>query len=72
MSKRPGGVLWISSERVDRMGAKMKTQKNSLRFEQNPKNPGPKFNPKKSHAEFSSHKNFQKALNDITPKKIPT
>ena len=25
--------------------------------------------PKKSHAEFSSHKNFQKALNDITPKK---
>ena len=30
-----------------------------------PKIPGPKFNPKKSHAEFPSHKNFQKALNDI-------
>lgn len=42
-----GGVLWISSERVDRMGAKMKTQKNSLRFEQNPNNPGPKLNPQK-------------------------
>ena len=45
--------------------------------------PRPKFNPqiKKSHAEFPSHKNFQKALNDITrrietlvfiPKKLPT
>ena len=28
--------------------------------------PGPKFNPQKSHAEFPSYKNFQKALNDIT------
>ena len=53
------------------MGAKMKTPKKSLGFKQNPKNPGPKFNPKKSHAEFLSHKNFQKALNDITPKKNP-
>ena len=38
-------------------------------FKQNPK----KFldqnlTPKKSHAEFPSHKNFQKALNDITRK----
>ena len=30
--------------------------------------PGPNFAPKKSHAEFPSHKNFQKALNDITQK----
>ena len=31
------------------------------------KNPEPKFNLKKySHAEFPSHKSFQKALNDIT------
>ena len=28
--------------------------------------PGPKLNPQKSHAKFLSHKNFQKALNDIT------
>ena len=27
---------------------------------------GPKFSPQRSHAEFSSHKNFQKELNDIT------
>ena len=31
-----------------------------------PKIPGPKFNAQKSHAKFLSHKNFQKALNDIT------
>ena len=31
-----------------------------------PKTPGPKFNAQKSHAKFLSHKNFQKALNDIT------
>jgi len=32
--------------------------------------PRAKFNPKKlkSHAEFPSHNNFQKALNDITRK----
>ena len=37
---------------------------------QNPqKIPRPNFNTKKSHAEYPSHKNFQKALNDITPKK---
>ena len=37
---------------------------------QNPKKiPRPNFNTKKSHAEYPSHKNFQKALNDITPKK---
>jgi len=28
----------------------------------------PKINPKKSHAEFLSLKNFQKAINDITRK----
>ena len=31
-----------------------------------PKIPGPKFNAQKPHAKFLSHKNFQKALNDIT------
>ena len=38
------------------MGAKSKLQKI----------PGPKFNPKKSNAEFPRHKNFQEALNDTT------
>ena len=39
----------------------------SLGFQTKPKKlHGPKFSPQKSHAEFSSHKNFQKALNDIT------
>ena len=28
--------------------------------------PGPKFNPKYSHAKFLSHRNFQKTLHDIT------
>ena len=39
------------------MEAKIKTPKNSRTKKL--------FNPKKSHAEFPSHKNFQKALNDI-------
>jgi len=38
------------------MGAKIKIQKI----------PGPKINPKKSHAKFLNLKNFQKGLNDIT------
>ena len=33
-----GGVLQISSDRDDRMGAKIKTQTNLLGFKQNPKN----------------------------------
>ena len=31
--------------------------------------PGPKINPKKSHAEFPSCKIFQKGSNDISTKK---
>jgi len=54
----PRGVLLISSDRGDRMGAKIKTQKNpwgfkrenlkkSLRLQTKPKKiPGPKYNPK--------------------------
>ena len=41
------------------LGLQTKTQKT---LDQN-------LTPKKSHAEFSSYKNFQKALNDITPQK---
>ena len=65
-----GGLLRISSDGDDRMGAKIKTQKNPKGFQQNPKKSlDPKLTPKKSHAEFPSLKNFQKALNDM-PRKI--
>ena len=59
--ERLGGVLQMSSDTDDRMGAKIKTLK---KFPQTP-NP-----PKKSHGGFVSLKNFQKALNLIT-RKIP-
>ena len=65
-----GGRIRISSDRDNRMGAKIITRKTPLGFKQNPQIvPEPKFNPKKSHAEFPSRKHFQKALNDITRKK---
>ena len=43
----PGGrgVLRISSDRDDQMGAKIKTQKNILGLKQNPKNPWIKIQP---------------------------
>ena len=44
-----GGVLWISSDGNDRMGAKIKTPKKLLDQE---------LTPKKSHAEFPSLKKF--------------
>ena len=45
------GVLWISSDREDRMGAKFKTPKNPYGFKQYAK---------KSHAKYPSCKNFQR------------
>ena len=63
----PWGVLRISIDGDDRMGAKIKTQKDPYSFQQNPKNSlDQKLTPKKSHAEFPSLKIFQKVLNDIT------
>ena len=58
------------SDRDDRMGAKIKTQKNPLGFKQNrQKIPAPKFNPPKNPMpNFWTIKIFQKALNDITRK----
>ena len=50
-----GGTPDFKSDRDDRMGAKIKTQKNPLGFKQNhPKNPWTKFHPQKvpCHAEF--------------------
>ena len=53
LNSSPEGVLRISSDSDDRMGAKTKTQKN--RWTKH-------LSPKKSHAEFPRHnKNFQEA-----------
>jgi len=60
----PGRLLWISSDRDDQMGAKIKTPKNPSGFKQNPqkslrlqtkpqKIPGPKFNSKKIPCQIS-------------------
>ena len=50
-------------------GGKNQNPKKSVGLQTKPpKIPGPKFNPKKSHAEFPSHKNVQGALDDITQK----
>ena len=47
------GVLGISSDGDDQMEAKIKTQKNPLGLQQNPKKAlDKKLTPKKSHAEF--------------------
>ena len=51
----PGGVLRISSDRDDRKGTKIKTQKNPYGFWQNPKKSvDQKLTSQKSHAEFPS------------------
>ena len=48
------------------MGAKIKTQKIPFGFKQNPKRSlDQNLSLQKSHAEFLSHKKFQKALNGI-------
>ena len=43
-----------------------KPKKNPYGFQENPKNPGPKITPKKSHTKFPSVKNFRKVFNDTT------
>jgi len=63
----PRGVLRVSSDGDDRMGAKIKTQKIPNKIQ---KKPWSKNYPQKFHAEFPSLNNFQKGLNDITRKKI--
>ena len=51
-------------------GGKNQNPKNSLGLPTKPqKLPGQKIDPKKSHAEFPSLENFQKALNDVTKNK---
>ena len=61
------GVLRISSDRDDQMGAKIKTRKHPCGFQKNPgKSLDKKLTPEKTHAESPRFKNFQNALNDIT------
>ena len=62
------GVLQISSDGDDWMGAKIKTKKKSLGLPKKPpkKSLDQNLSPQKSLAEFPRHKNFQKTLNDIT------
>ena len=59
----PGGVLRISSDREDRMGANIETTQNPWAFKQ--KNSWTKLYPppprkKKSYAKFPNHKNFRR------------
>ena len=55
----PVGVLRMSSDRDDRMGAKIKNPKNPKGFKQNPtKSLDQNLTPKKSHAKFPSYKNL--------------
>ena len=62
----PTGVPCISGDRDVWMGAKIKTQKIPFGFKQNPKRSlDQNLSLQKSHAEFLSHKKFQKALNGI-------
>ena len=61
------GIIRISSDGDHWMGANIKTQKNLLEFQENPKKfLDQKLTPKNSHAELPSLKNFQKVFNDIT------
>ena len=57
------GVLRISSDRDDRMGAKIKTQKNPLDLKKKKKKLlDQNLSPKESHAEIPSHnKNLREA-----------
>ena len=55
----PRGVLWISSDRDDRMGAKLQNPNKSLELQIKPnKIPGPKFNPQKTPRWISEPQKF--------------
>ena len=58
-----GGFSGFQKIGMIKWGQKSKPQKIPRASNKPPKIPGPKRNPQKFHAEFSSHKNFQKALN---------
>ena len=58
-----GGVLQISSDRGDGMGAKINTQKNPWGFKQNPKiSLDQNLTPKKSNAQFLSHQKIPESI----------
>ena len=57
------GVLQISSDRGDGMGAKINTQKNPWGFKQNPKiSLDQNLTPKKSNAQFLSHQKIPESI----------
>jgi len=67
-----GGVLQISSDRDDRMGPKIKIQKNPKGFKQNPKKSlDQNLTPQKSHAGFPSQK-FPEELSGWNMLKLST
>ena len=61
VTRRSRWLLRISSDRDDRMGAKIKTPKKSLGFQTKPKKiPWPKLTPKKFHAKYPVIKSSRK------------
>ena len=58
-----GGFSRFQKTGMIKWGQKSKPQKIPRASNKPSKIPGPKRNPQKFHAEFPSHKNFQKALN---------
>ena len=58
-----GGFSEFQKTGMIELGQKSKPQEIPTASNKPPKIPGPKHNPQKFHAEFPSHKNFQKALN---------
>ena len=58
-----GGFSGFQKTGMIEWGQKSKPKKIPRASNKPPKIPGPKLNPQKVHAEFPSHKNFQKALN---------
>ena len=74
LNQLPMGVLQISSQTgMIEWGQKSKPKKISWASNKTtPKIPRQNFTPKKSHAEFPSHKNFQKALKKKKTRKMET
>ena len=69
MDAPEGGYFEFQVTGIIEWGQISKPQKIPYGFQENPKNPGPKITPKKSHTTFPSDKNFQKVFNDTTQNK---
>ena len=64
-----GGYFEFQVTGIIEWGQISKPKEIPYSFQENPKNPGPKITPKKSHTKFPSVKNFQKVFNDTTQNK---